>query len=359
MGWNGFFKDSYDALNNASVKPARIVGVRRNSFILFDGKDEYQAVVSGRFFHDLESKSAFPVIGDWVLVKDSLIKGVLPRQNALSRGASGYRGNHEASPNEEQMIAANIDTVFIVCGLDGDYNIRRIERYLTLVYGSGCNPVIILNKCDLCDEVQNIVDDVESVAFGVGVHLVSAKKGIGIEKIETYLTPGKTVALIGSSGVGKSTIVNMMAGVDIRETSEVRGSLDRGVHTTTQRDLIRLSAGGMIIDNPGLREIAFWDDEGGIDSAFPEIDAFAKECRFSDCSHLHEPGCRVQEAVLAEELPFVRFESYLKMKRELSYLSDRQHKRPEKIERERWKKVAVKRKAMKKERMRKKKFSHS
>lgn len=348
MGWNDFFKQHAEETGKRYDDLARVTGVGKNGFWVCDGQEEYPAKVSGRFFRLSADRIHFPATGDWVTVKQGVIAAVLPRINALSRGESGSRGKREAYAKRPQVIAANIDTVLIVCGLDRDYNLRRIERYLTLVYNCGCSPVVILNKADLHPDAQAFSLEVSEIAVGVPVHLVSAKTRTGLEALNAYLKTGETVVLLGSSGAGKSTLVNALAGTALRATRPVSSRQGKGVHTTTSRDLIRLPGGGMIIDNPGLREIAFWDDTDGMDGAFPEIDALAQQCRFSDCSHRHEPGCRVREAVESGEISSHRLENYIKMKRELDFLSQRRHKSADRIEKERWKSVALHIKRIKK-----------
>ena len=346
IGWTSHFQVQLENANNDEFIPVRVVGVRKNSFRVSNGKREWLATAAGRIKH--HSDSIYPVTGDWVLMTDTVISEVLARKNALSRGAAGTHGKQDEQPQREQVIAANLDTVFVVCGLDRDFNLRRIERYLTLVYNCGLNPVIILTKADLHQDPEHFVSEVETVAFGVPIHLVSAVDNIGLTSLEQYIAPGRTTTMVGSSGAGKSTLVNRLYGKSVQAVGSVSNSLGKGKHTTTSRDLIVLPQGGMVIDNPGVREIAFWDVGGGIESAFPELERFALECRFSDCSHMHEPGCRVLAAVTEGQISQNRLESYRKMKRELTYLSQRQHKSAERVEKEHWKEVALKIKAIKK-----------
>ena len=346
MGWTSSFQAHLDKFCDDKLVPARIVGVRKNCFFVSQGKGEWLATVAGRINH--KTDSLYPVAGDWVLISDTVITAVLPRVSALSRGAAGTHGKQESIPIREQVIAANLDTVFVVCGLDRDFNLRRIERYLTLIYNCGLNPVIVLTKADLHPDPEKVINAVEAVALGVPVYLVSAKDSFGLAQLEEYLSPGRTITMIGSSGAGKSTLVNRLYGKPVQATGPVSENLGKGMHTTTSRDLIIMPQGGMVIDNPGIREIAFWDGEGGIERAFPEIESMALKCRFSDCSHTHEPGCRVNQAVIEGEITKDRMESYNKMKRELMYLSDRRHKTADRVEKERWKKVALKVKANKK-----------
>jgi len=346
LGWSPFFQTHLDNLYDRKLEPARVVGVRKNSFYVSQGKGERLVTVAGRLNH--QSDCLYPVAGDWVIMTDNVISYVLPRKNALSRGAAGSHGKQKAQPTREQVIAANLDTVFVVCGLDRDYNLRRIERCLTLIYNCGLNPAIILTKADLHIYPEKFISEVETVAFGVPVHLVSAKDSLGLAQLEEYLSPGKTLTMIGSSGAGKSTLVNRLYGKSVQPTGSVSENLGKGKHTTTSRDLIMMPQGGMVIDNPGIREIAFWDGDGGIELAFPEIEKLALECRFSDCSHMREPGCRVNQALIEGVITNERIESYHKMKREMMYLSDRQHKTSDRVEKERWKAVALKIKAHKK-----------
>jgi ribosome biogenesis GTPase len=348
MGWTSHFQTQLQGYYNDDFIPARVVGVNKNTFRISNGKKEWLATIAGRLRN--LSHGLYPVTGDWVLVTDSVILKVLARKNALSRGASGTHGKQNSQPRKEQVIAANLDTVFVVCGLDLDFNLRRIERYLTLVYNCGLNPVIILTKADLHQDPMPFVREVESVAFGVSIHLVSALDGKGLPPLEAYLSPGQTTTMVGSSGVGKSTLVNRLYGRTIQATGSVRESIGKGKHTTTSRDLIMMPQGGMVIDNPGIREIAFWNNNDRIDVAFPEIEKLSEKCRFSNCTHTHEPGCRVLQAVTDDEILHDRLESYRKMRRELKYLSKRKHKSADRVEKEQWKEVALKIKALKKRR---------
>ena len=344
MGWDSHFQINLDNICNDKVFPARVVGVRRNSFLISQGNSESLATVAGRLSHKKEN--LFPVTGDWVLVSDKVISAVLPRKNTLSRGASGTHGKQGSQSNKEQIIAANLDTVFIVCGLDQDFNLRRLERYLTLVYNCGLTPLIILTKADLHQNPEHYVHEVETIAFEVPVHFVSSKDSTGLASLEPYLSQGQTIAMVGSSGAGKSTLVNRLSGRTIQATNLVSESVGKGKHTTTSRSLIMMPQGGMVIDNPGIREIGLWDDGDGLNVAFPEIEILANTCRFNDCSHTHEPGCQVLYGITTGTIRKDRLDSYQKMKRELAYLSNRQSKSADRVEKERWKEITLKIKAI-------------
>ena len=344
MGWTSHFETQMEHFINDGLVPARVVGTGKNSFRTSNGRSEWLATLAGRIRHDPDG--TYPVTGDWVLMTDGVILRVLARKNALTRGASGTRTKQNPQPQKEQVIAANLDAVFIVCGLDRDFNLRRIERYLTLVYNCGLDPVIILTKADLHRDPGQFVNELEAVAFGIPIHLVSASEDAGLTSLEPYLSLGRTAVLVGSSGAGKSTLVNRLYGGALQTTRAISPHVGKGRHTTTSRDLIMMPQGGMIIDTPGIREIAFWERDNGMESAFPEIEGLGRGCRFKACTHTHEPGCRVLEAVNEGDIPRERMENYRKMKRELEYLSHRQHKSAGRVEKERWKEVALKIKAM-------------
>ncbi|NWH06230.1 ribosome small subunit-dependent GTPase A [Desulfobacter latus] len=339
LGWTSYFQNQLENIDNKSLIPARVTGVRKKYFFINDGNEELLATPAGKL--QQETSSTYPVVGDWVMVRQTAIEQILPRKNTLTRGAAGMR-NQKSGEYREQTIAANLDSVFIVTGLDRDFNLRRIERYLTLVYNCGLAPVIILTKADLQQHPEHFANEAETIAFGVPVHLVSAFNDTGLSDLTPYLMHGRTCVMVGSSGTGKSTLINRLYGESVQATGEVSAHVGKGTHTTTSRDLIMMPQGGMIIDNPGIREISFWDIDQGVGSTFPDIEALAAECRFSNCTHTHEPGCRVLKAVQDGELTEARLENYLKMKRELEYISARKNKSADRVEKERWQGVSKK-----------------
>jgi len=348
LGWSSFFQQQLPVLS-AGVSPARIVGVRKNIYLANCGQGEVQATLAGRFYH--ETGVQFPAVGDWVLIRDSVITSVLTRKNVLSRKAAGGRGGKSGEAHlDDQVLAANLDTVFIVCGLDRDYNLRRIERYLALVYNCAIEPVVILTKADLHLFPDDFVADVESIACGVPVIAVAVGDDESIRRVAEMLPQSRTAALIGSSGAGKSTLINRLFSEEKRETAAVGARVGKGRHTTTTRDLFILPSGGIVIDNPGIREIAIAVHDSGLESAFPDIDALARFCRFSDCSHTHEPGCRVLEAVNSGEISCGRLGNYQKIMNERSYFQARESKSAARVEKERWKDISLKVRNIKKKR---------
>jgi ribosome biogenesis GTPase len=334
-GWDAAFAERFAACAAEGLAPARVVRQLRDRSTLVTAVGEFTGEVTGRFRHQARGPADFPAVGDWVAARpgrhgQALIEALLPRRSVFTRKAAG-----EAV--EAQVLATNVDTVFLVSGLDGDFNLRRIERYLTTAWSSGARPVIILNKADLRPDLPDVVAATAAVAPGVPVVAASTLADGGLDGLGPYLLPGRTVALLGSSGVGKSTIINRLLGEERFLTADVSdAAAGRGRHTTTARELVRLSGGALLIDTPGLRELQLWADDEGLDRTFDEIDRLAAGCRFPDCRHEQEPGCAVLAAVEAGTLDRRRWESYLKLGREMRFL---ELKKDEKTRRQREKAV--------------------
>lgn len=283
---------------------SRIISVFKDLYRVSDGKEEYNAPITGKMIRAEE----FPVVGDFVEISsDGQIVEIYPRKTKLSRKAAG-------KAVKEQAIVSNVDYVFIVTSLNKDFNISRLERYLTMVWDSGANPCFILTKADLDNDIQSKVDSIEEIAYGVPVHIVSSFEDRGIEEVRAYLVDDKTIGLVGSSGVGKSTLINKLLGEDIIKTKEIRTTDDKGKHTTTRREMFRVGD-GYVIDTPGMRELQMWS--GDTSSTFEDIEEIASNCRFSDCNHGNEPGCAVRKAIESGELKEERLASYFKLKREV------------------------------------------
>jgi ribosome biogenesis GTPase len=329
LGWNSFFSKSYEGHSQEGHTVGRVALEHKNNYILYTEQGELSAEVSGKLRYQATERQDFPAVGDWVVIsireaqKTATIHAVLPRKSKFSRKTVGTK-------TEEQIIATNVDTVFLISGLDGDFNLRRIERYLILVWESDANPVIILNKADLCEDVEQCREAVEEIAFGVPIIILSAVNNQGLDALIPYLNQGQTVALLGSSGVGKSTITNQLAGKAIQSVQAVRQGDDRGKHTTTHRELIILPSGGLLMDTPGMREIQIWTGDEGLQETFADIKSLAMQCRFHDCRHEQEPGCAVQEALADGSLDYQRF---------LNYLTRKQDQRAALVEKEKWKKI--------------------
>jgi ribosome biogenesis GTPase len=350
LGWNDHFERLAADDNLDMNQVGRVLSAQRGRFLITDGRTERLCTPSGKLRQPM--RQDYPVTGDWVLVDETVVKSVLPRRNTLSRGEAGSRSKQEGAARREQPLAANIDTVFIVCGLDRDYNLRRIERYLALVYNCAMAPVVVLTKADLHESPEDFRDEVEGTAFGVPVALTSTRDGRGVDELHAFLGVGQTVSMIGSSGAGKSSLANMLHGSDVQATAAVSQSVGKGRHTTTSREFIATPRGGLLMDNPGIREIAFAKDGDGLDATFADISELADHCRFADCSHQHEPGCAVLHAVETGELAQARLENYRKMQRELDYVRARSEKSADCVEKERWKDVAMEIKRMTKRKKR-------
>ncbi len=327
LGWNHFFFQYFENYTDQNLIPARVTCVQRNLLTIFNETGELKAELAGKFLRDTVGRADRPVVGDWVAIKPhpaeekATIQAILPRKSHFSRKVPGE--HHTV----EQIIAANIDTAFLVVGLDGEFNLRRIERYITLIWDSGATPVVILNKTDVCPDVEKRIEDVESVAFGIPVHPISAAAGTGVDILKQYLSQKETVVLLGSSGVGKSTLINQLLNREQQVVQAVHAKEGEGRHTTTFRELFFLPSGGAIIDNPGMRELQLWADETVLQSSFEDIEAFAEDCKFRDCLHQTEPGCAVLEALEDSKLDRKRYQNYLKQRRELRYLAGKRDSR--------------------------------
>lgn len=338
LGWSDFFARSFEPYCREGFTIGRVAIEYRNTYVLYSEQGELSAEVAGKLRHRASEPQDFPAVGDWVVIrvreaeKQATIHAVLPRKSKFSRKIAGAK-------TEEQIVAANVDTVLLVSGLDGDFNLRRIERYLILAWESGANPVIVLNKADLCSNIEQRIAEVETIAFGVPLIVLSAAQNQGLDALTSYFQPGQTVALLGSSGVGKSTLTNQLKGETIQAVQPVRRGDRRGRHTTTHRELIVLPMGGSIIDTPGMREIQVWAGDEGLQETFADIEVLAQQCRFRNCQHGNEPGCALQQALDDGTLDESRFFSYQKLQRELHYLTRKQDQKASLAEKERWKKI--------------------
>jgi ribosome biogenesis GTPase len=324
LGWTPALEDQFAPHAADGLEPARVAVEHRGAYLLYTTRGEQPAELAGRLRHDAASRGELPAVGDWVAAsptEPALVHAVLPRRTKFSRLAASDHGQ-----TIEQVVAANVDTVFLVAGLDGDLNLRRLERYLALGWESGAEPVVVLTKADLCADADAVLLGVESVAIGVPVHVVSNVTGAGVEELRRYFAPGRTVAALGSSGVGKSSLVNRLAGEELMAIGTVRAD-GRGRHTTTNRQLLVLPGGGLYLDTPGMRELRLWESEEGVAQTFDDVAAAAARCRFADCSHEREPGCGVRAALADGSLAPERYESWKKLQGELRHLAIKQDAR--------------------------------
>lgn len=341
LGWNSFFQNQFQQSNfcNQNFSVARISVQYVNRYDLYTEFGELSGEITGKLrFLSEENSADLPAVGDWVVIQQfpdeqkAIIHSVLERKSKFIRKSAG-------SGLSEQIVASNIDTVFIVTGLDQNYNLRRIERYLLAAWNSGSQPVLVLNKSDLCDDLASKISEVESVAIGVPVFAVSTLDQVGLNMLHQFIKPGETVAFLGSSGVGKSSIINKLIGEEKLKTGTVSNSNLKGKHTTTHRELILLPNGGLVLDTPGMRELQLWEDDSGLSTTFEDIVDLMAKCKFSNCQHQNEKGCAVNEALENQTLDHSRYNNFLKMQKELKYIERKTNKSVAAAEKEKWKKI--------------------
>jgi len=328
LGWGAGWDAAFRPHREAGLTPGRVVVQHRGEWDVFTEEGEVRARVPGRLRHEAASTADLPVVGDWVALEEprrgrATILAVLPRQTSFSRRAAHDPGSQAT---REQVVAANVDVVFVTASLADDVNARLLERYLTLAWESGARPVILLTKADLEPDPDRVASEVEAIGGTVPVHAVSARTGLGLDAVRAHVPAGVTGALLGPSGVGKSTLVNALVGEERLATGSVAED-GSGRHTTTRRELVLLPGGGIVVDNPGMRELHLWVADEGLEDAFEDIAALAAECRFSDCRHEGEPGCAIEAALADGRLAPERWQSYRDLQRELAELEEKLERR--------------------------------
>lgn len=334
FGWSSFFGSRFVSFSERGLVPGRVVREERGRLLVVTDAGERAAEPAGSLLHRASSRLDLPAVGDWVALRaaegegPAIVEAVVPRRNGVVRKAAG----EAARP---QVLAANVDVLLVTMGLDADFNLRRLERYAALAWESEALPLVVLTKADMCADVARRVAEAEAAAPGAAVVATSARTGAGLDALLLHLARGRTLALVGMSGAGKSTLVNRLLGEERQEVRSVRDADGRGRHATTRRDLFLLPAGALLVDTPGMRELALWD--GGGAAGFPDIAALAAACRYRDCGHALEPGCAVRAAAADGRLDAGRLASWEKLRKEEAWLARRQDEGLARAEKERWK----------------------
>jgi ribosome biogenesis GTPase len=338
LGWDDRFQAHLDTLATPDLIPGRVASEQRGHYLLFAESGPLNAHVAGKLRYAAHDREDLPAVGDWVAFRPTdpgagVIQAILPRRSVFARKAAG-------TALAEQIVAANLDRVFLVMALNHDFNLRRLERYLVLAWESGAEPVVLLTKADLCDALDERLAQVEAIAGIAPILVTSSLTGAGLDPVRAMIPPGHTAGLLGSSGAGKSTLINRLLGSEHLTTGTIREEDGRGRHTTTWRELFPMPGGGLVLDTPGMRELALWDGAQGLESAFAEVEALAASCRFRDCAHGSEPGCAVRQALMEGALTPERFGSYQKLQRELAHQARQQDARLQREQRQAYKQLS-------------------
>lgn len=333
LGWNTYFQKNFEQYLDKGFCAARVITQHKGNYIVCSEKGSFNGKLSGKFMYNADVKKDYPSVGDWVAIKmlndtEAVIYAVLPRKSyfarklAISGGRKMKNGILVGGNIEEQIIGSNIDTAFVVSGLDDNFNIGRIERYITLVRSSGATPVILLNKCDLCDNIPDYIEKIDNIAKGIAVYAISVLNNINMDIFDKFLCCNETIVFLGSSGVGKSTVINYIFGGEVQKTNTISSSNGKGRHTTTGSQLLQHSSGCTIIDTPGIRELQLWADEDILSETFEDIYSLTGQCKYRDCTHEKEVGCAIKAALEEGKLTVERFNSYKSQLKELKTLKD-------------------------------------
>ncbi|MEG0308970.1 MAG: ribosome small subunit-dependent GTPase A [Clostridium sp.] len=331
LGWNTYFQENFEPYLEKGFCAARVIVQHKGNYIVCSEKGSFTSKLSGKFMYNSDVKKDYPAVGDWVPIKvindtEAIIYAVLPRKSyfarklAISGGRKMKNGILVGGNIEEQIIGSNIDTAFIVSGLDNNFNIGRIERYITLVQSSGSTPVILLNKCDLCNNISDYIEKINIIAKDIAIYAISVLNNINMDIFDKFLCCNETIVFLGSSGVGKSTVINYLLGGEIQKTNAISSSNGKGRHTTTGSQLLQHSSGCTIIDTPGIRELQLWADEDILSESFEDIYSLTEQCRYRNCTHEKEIGCAIKIALEDGKLNIERFNRYTSQLNELKTL---------------------------------------